>query len=252
MFASRSSARKVSVATVAMAGLILLAWLVRKATIRPDLAMANGDAAFSLILVSLAGWIVYRGTVARRRAENALRASEEAFRLFAEGVREYAIILLDCQGNVISWNAGAERLKGFKAEEIIGRSFSTFYPPEDVAAGKPALELKVAAEQGRWEGNGWRLRAKGKPFWANVLITALKDDAGNLRGFSKLTRDITERQQAEEVLLKAGALQRAIFESANFSSIERQFLRRSPRTPRVSFRSSTSVPSACWATRRPK
>ena len=181
--------------------------------------MAGGEAAFSLVLVSLAGWFVYRGAVARRRAEDALRASEEAFRLFAEGVREYAIISLDREGGVMNWNAGAERVQGFKAEEIIGRSFAVFYTPEDAAAGKPALELKTAAELGRWEGDGWRMRGKGVPFWANVLITALRDDAGNLRGFSKLTRDITERKQGEEALLKAGALQRAIFDSANFSSI---------------------------------
>jgi PAS domain S-box-containing protein len=162
---------------------------------------------------------VARNITGRKQVEVALRESEERFRLLVEGVQEYAIILLDLEGHVVSWNAGAERLKGYKAEEIIGRSFSMFYPPEDIAAGKPAMELKSAAEQGRWEDEGWRVRADGTRFWANVLITALKDDAGNLRGFSKLTRDITERKQAEEALLKAGALQRAIFDSANFSSI---------------------------------
>jgi PAS domain S-box-containing protein len=120
---------------------------------------------------------------------------------------------------VVSWNAGAERVKGYKTEEIVGRSFSVFYPPEEVATGKPAMELKLAGEQGRWEGEGWRIRADGTRFWANALITALKDDAGNLHGFSKLTRDVTERKQAEEALFKAGALQRAIFNSAHFSSI---------------------------------
>ena len=162
---------------------------------------------------------VARNITGRKQAEVALRESEERFRLLVEGVHEYAIILLDREGRVASWNAGAERIKGYKAEEIIGRSFSVFYPPEDVAAGKPAMELKLAAEQGRWEDEGWRVRADGTRFWANVLITALKDDAGNLRGFSKLTRDITDRKQAEDTLVKAGALQNAIFNSANFSSI---------------------------------
>jgi PAS domain S-box-containing protein len=162
---------------------------------------------------------VARDITGRKRVEVALRESEERFRLLVEGVHEYAIILLDLDGRVVSWNAGAERLKGYKAEEIIGRSFCVFYPPDDIAAGKPTMELKLAAELGRWEDEGWRVRADGARFWANVLITALKDDAGNLRGFSKLTRDITERKQAEEALLKAGALQNAIFNSANFSSI---------------------------------
>jgi PAS domain S-box-containing protein len=162
---------------------------------------------------------VARDITGRKRDADALRDSEERFRLLVEGVHDYAIILLDPEGNVVSWNAGAERLKGHKAAEIIGRPFSVFYQPEDIAAGEPAMELKVAAEKGRWEGEGWRVRADGTRFWANVLITALKDDAGNLRGYSKLTRDISERKQAEEALLKAGALQRAIFNSAHFSSI---------------------------------
>jgi PAS domain S-box-containing protein len=162
---------------------------------------------------------VVRDITERMKAQESLRESEERFRLLVDGVHEYALILLDREGNVVSWNAGAERVKGYKAEEIIGRSFSVLYPPEDVAAGKPAMELKLATEQGRWEDEGWRVRADGTRFWATVLITALKDAAGNLRGFSKLTRDITERKVAEELLLKAGALQRAIFNSANFSSI---------------------------------
>jgi PAS domain S-box-containing protein len=162
------------------------------------------------------GRIIYRSCTARVRAERALRDSEERFRLFVDGVREYAIILLDCEGRVVNWNAAADRIEGYKTEEIIGRSFSVFYPPQD--AGMPAMELRLAAELGRWEGDGWRVRADGTRFWANVLITPLKDEAGNLRGFSKLMRDITERKRVEE-LLKAGALKSAIFNSANFSSI---------------------------------
>jgi PAS domain S-box-containing protein len=181
--------------------------------------MATGSAVLSVISALLAGRIIYRAAAARVWAEDALQESEERFRLFVEGVHEYAIVLLDPQGDVVNWNAGAERVKGYKAKEIIGRSFSVFYPPEDVAAGKPAMILKQAAEQGRVEDNGWRIRADGTRFWASVLITSLKDDAGKLRGFSKLTRDITERKHTEEALLQAGALQSAIFNSANFSSI---------------------------------
>jgi PAS domain S-box-containing protein len=208
-----------AIATVAMACFAVLGWTLGKSSTGYSIALATGGAAFSLLLVSRVGWAVYRGNAACVRAEDALRDSEERFRLFVEGVHEYAIILLDREGLVVSWNAGAERVKGFKSGQIIGRSFSVFYPPEDLAAGKPARELNLAAELGRWEGEGWRVRADGTRFWASVLITALKDNAGNLRGFSKLTRDITERKEAEEALLRAGALQRAIFNSANFSSI---------------------------------
>jgi PAS domain S-box-containing protein len=204
-----------AIAASAMAGLTLLGWILGKSSDHSSLVLVTGGVGFFLILGSL-GAIIYRGAAARVWAEDALGDSEERFRLFVEGATEYAIILLDREGCVVNWNAGAERIKGFKSEEIIGRSFSVFYPPEDVVAGKPAMELKLAAEQGRWEGDGWRVRADGTRFWANVMLTALKDDAGNLRGFSKLTRDITERNQA---LLKAGALQSAIFNSANFSSI---------------------------------
>ncbi len=219
MSATRSSARLMVLAGATVASLILVGWMLGDAGRQRSIALASTGAVLSLALVVLVGWIVHRETLARARAEDALRDSEDRFRLFAEGVHEYAIILLDQQGRVVSWNAGAERMKGFKSEEILGRSFAAFYTPEEVAAGNPVRELKLAAEQGRWEGDGWRVRANGTRFWANVLITALKDDAGNLRGFSKLTRDITARKQLEEGLFKAGALQRAIFNSANFSSI---------------------------------
>ena len=214
----RVRSKSLLMAIAASICLTLLGWMGNS---RADssFALTAGGAALSVLLICLVGWMSYREAMERVRAENALCESEERFHLFVEGVHEYAIILLDRDGMVASWNAGAERIKGYKAEEILGRSFSTFYPPEEVAAGKPARELKLAAEQGRWEGDGWRLRADGTRFWANVLITALKDEAGHLRGFSKLTRDITERKEAEEALLKAEALQNAIFNSANFSSI---------------------------------
>jgi PAS domain S-box-containing protein len=136
----------------------------------------------------------------RRRAEEALRGSEERFGLLVGGVREYGIFLLDCNGDVASWNEGAQRIKGYKPAEIIGTHFSAFYPPEDVSAGKPAMELRRAAAEGRYEEEGWRVRKDGTRFWANVLITALRDPAGNLRGFSKLTRDLSERRLVDEQL----------------------------------------------------
>jgi PAS domain S-box-containing protein len=139
----------------------------------------------------------------RRRAEERLRESEERFRLMVASVKDYAIIMLDPEGNIISWNTGAERIKGWTADEIIGQNFRRFYPPEDIAAGKTEYELKVAAAEGTFEDYGWRVRKDGTRFWANVVITALRDPAGQLRGYSKVTRDITERKLAEEALRKA-------------------------------------------------
>jgi formate hydrogenlyase transcriptional activator len=144
---------------------------------------------------------VIRDITERKRAEEALRDSEERFRSLVEGVRDYAIFMLDPDGRVVSWNPGAERIKGYRAEEIIGQRFSRFFTREDIERGKPDEELKVAAAQGRFEEEGWRVRKDGSQFWANVVITALRDEAGRLRGFSKVTRDFTERKRAEEALL---------------------------------------------------
>jgi PAS domain S-box-containing protein len=141
---------------------------------------------------------ITRDLSARMQAEEALRRSEERFRLLVEGARDYAIFLLDPQGHVASWNPGAERINGYRADEIIGQSFSRFYPQEAFDRGWPAHELEVAQAEGRFEDEGWRVRKDGSQFWANVIITALRDEAGNLRGFSKITRDITERKNAEE------------------------------------------------------
>ena len=124
--------------------------------------------------------------------------SEDSFRLLVESVKDYAIVMLDPDGHVVSWNAGAERFKGYKAEEIIGKHFSCFYPAEAIERGVPEQELKAAAKDGRFEDEGWRVRKDGKQFWANVIISALRNKNGTLRGFSKVTRDLTERTQAEE------------------------------------------------------
>ncbi len=122
----------------------------------------------------------------------------EQLRLLVHGTTDYAIFRLDPAGYIVSWNPGAERLKGYKAEEIIGQHFSHFYPQEAIDRGWPAHELEVAQAVGRFEDEGWRVRKDGSQFWANVVITALRDEAGNLLGFSKITRDMTERKKAEE------------------------------------------------------
>jgi PAS domain S-box-containing protein len=137
--------------------------------------------------------------------ETALRESEERFRLLVEGTRDYAIFMLDTTGHIVSWNAGAERIKGYTHDEIIGRHFSTFYTEEDLADGKPARELKIAVATGKYEEEGWRLRMDGSRFWASVLITALWDKSGRLRGFGKVTRDLTERRRLEQNLLEKNA-----------------------------------------------
>ncbi|HWQ15667.1 MAG TPA: PAS domain S-box protein [Roseiflexaceae bacterium] len=135
----------------------------------------------------------------RLAVEERLRGSEERFRLLVEGVRDYAIFMLDPGGRVVSWNSGAERITGYRAEEAVGRHFSFFYPEEDVRGGKPARELKIAIAEGRYEEEGWCIRKDGSHFLAHLLVTPLYDEAGRLRGFGKVTRDITERKRAEDV-----------------------------------------------------
>ena len=143
-----------------------------------------------------------RDITERKRIEDALRDSEERFRLMASGIKDYANVMLDPEGFIVSWNEGGERLKGFRAEEIVGQHFSRFYSAEDIRKGLPAMELKQAKETGRFEGEGWRVRKDGSRFLANIVITALRDEKGKLRGFGKITRDITERRRAEEHLTK--------------------------------------------------
>ena len=142
--------------------------------------------------------------IERARLHQAERRSEERFRLLVEGVQDYAIFMLDPAGRVASWNAGAHRLKGYTAEDIIGESFARFYTPEDRADGLPERGLASASTEGRFHNAGWRLRKDGSLFWADVVITALRDeDDGHLLGFAKITRDLTERKRAEEALTAA-------------------------------------------------
>jgi PAS domain S-box-containing protein len=127
-----------------------------------------------------------------------LKRGEEVFRQMVHAVKDYGIFMLDPGGHVMTWNEGAERIKGFTARDIIGQHFSKFYPPEDLAAGKPAMELREATRVGRFEDVGWRVRKDGTRFWANVIITAVFDENGELRGFTKVTRDLTDQKLIEE------------------------------------------------------
>jgi PAS domain S-box-containing protein len=136
----------------------------------------------------------------RRETEERLRRTQEEFRLLVQGVTDYGLYMLDPEGHVTTWNAGAERIKGYAPEEIIGQHFSLFYTEEDRAVGLPAEALATAAREGRFEKEGWRVRKDGSRFWANVVVDSIRDPAGVLLGFAKITRDITERRAAEQQL----------------------------------------------------
>lgn len=144
---------------------------------------------------------ITRDITERRLAEDELHQSEERFRLLIDALRDYSLVMLSAEGIVISWNAAAQRLHGYSSEEIIGRHFSAFYPGDDVRGGKPDLELELALAEGRFEEEAWRVRADDTRFWANVVITPVRDAHGKLLGFAKITRDVTERRRAREELL---------------------------------------------------
>lgn len=148
-------------------------------------------------------YAVMRDQSERKQAEVAQRQNEELIRLSVESINDYAIIMLDLQGHIVSWNAGAERIKQYVDSEIIGRHVSCFYTQEDIELGKPQLGLEIAASQGRFEDEGWRVRKDGSMFWANIVITPLRNPEEQLLGFVRVTRDITERKLAEEALQRA-------------------------------------------------
>jgi PAS domain S-box-containing protein len=150
-----------------------------------------------LLIAAAAGWSIQSDSIERGVAEEALRDQEEKYRLLIDGVQDYSIFTLDPHGMVVSWNAGAERIKGYKADEIIGQNFSRFYLQNDIDQGKPKAELQVAAASGRSEVEHWRVRKDGSRFWANVVITAARNPSGGLLGFSEISRDISTRKETE-------------------------------------------------------
>src|SRR5687767_6898673 len=139
--------------------------------------------------------------------------SSDALRLLIDSTTDYAIFMLDPNGYIATWNAGAERIKGYTKDEIIGKHFSIFYPPEAIARDWPATELERAAKDGRIEDEGWRVRKDGTLFWANVVITALRDDDGRLIGYGKVSRDLTDRRRAEQELKESEERFRLIIDS---------------------------------------
>ena len=159
---------------------------------------------------------VTRDVTERRQAEEALRESEQRFRLLVHGVTDYAIYMLSPEGTVTNWNPGAERIKGYTQDEIVGSHFSRFYTEADRSAGIPVHALSTAAGTGRFEAEGWRVRKDGSRFWAHVVIDAIRDDAGQLVGFAKITRDLTEKKKADEALEAASV---ALFQAQKMESI---------------------------------
>jgi PAS domain S-box-containing protein len=146
---------------------------------------------------------LHEDIAARSRTERMLAESERRFRLMVESVVDYAIFMLDAEGRVASWNAGAQRIAGYEAHQIVGQHFSLFYPREDAERAKPQWELEVASAEGRFEEEGWRVRKDGSSYWANVVITAVRDDRGTLLGYAKVVRDLTERNRVEAELIRA-------------------------------------------------
>lgn len=172
---------------------------------KATMAVISCGGAVAVALVALAAWLIRRDIGSRNRSETALRLAEERFRLMIDGIRDYAIFMLDPTGHIAGWNPGAQRIKGYTAEEIVGQHFSRFYTPEDLEAGKPQRELEIATKTGRYEEEGWRVRKDGTRFWANVVISAARDESGTLRGFAKVTRDVSERKRAEDHIKKLNA-----------------------------------------------
>jgi PAS domain S-box-containing protein len=207
---------------------------------------------------------VTRDLTERRAGEEHLRRSEQRFRTLIDSVKDYAIFLLSTEGTVLSWNQGAQQLKGYTPSEIIGESFERFYPPEGRATGLPQHLLSIARTDGRVENEGWRVRKDGSRFWADVVITALRDEHGELIGYAKVTRDLTDRRQAENDRAARLAAERAADRMERLQvpppRWRRPFApnrppRSSPTSPRApseqpwpssAYRSRTARGSKCW------
>ncbi|MFI5293671.1 MAG: PAS domain S-box protein [Thermodesulfovibrionales bacterium] len=185
------------------------------------------DLSFLMRLEIFKGWffiavtavilyiVILRNIDAIRTSEEALRGSEERFRQLVQRITDYEIFMLDPSGHIVSWNIGAEKSKGYRPDEVLGKHHSLFFTAEDVRRGLPEMELKIAGDKGRFEDEGWRVRKDGSLFWASVVITTLRDEEGYLRGFSKVIRDITERKRAEETLRDSEEKYRIIAETAS-------------------------------------
>ena len=166
-------------------------------------------------------------TDATSKYEREKKAAQEAarrFQLLVESVKDYAIFILDPDGNIATWNPGAERIKGYKAAEIIGKHFSVFYSPEEAASGKCEEELDIAVHEGRFDEEGWRIRKDGSRLWANVTITPLRDEHGTLVGFAKVTRDLTERRQSELAMQHLMAEKAVLAEKARVQEFQERFI----------------------------
>jgi PAS domain S-box-containing protein len=190
-------------------------WQVRK----------NGSTFWASMVVTalhepdgqLAGFgVIVRDISDKRQAHEAVVESERRFRLLVRGVTDYAIFMLSPDGYITNWNLGAERIKGYTSAQAIGMHFSRFYTDEDAAAGVPQRGLDTAARRGKFETEGWRVRADGSRFWAHVFIDAIRDDEGNLVGFAKITRDVTEQRHAAELLQQTQA---ALFQAQKMEAI---------------------------------
>jgi PAS domain S-box-containing protein len=161
---------------------------------------------------------ITRDLTERKIAEEKLKRSEERYRLLVEQVEDYGIFMLDTEGNIVSWNEGAARINGYGASEILGKNFSIFYPREDLISQKPKWELEIAAKEGKYEEEGWRIRKNGNRFWTNVVITAIYDDEGKLFGYAKVTRDLTERKKAETELRESFEKHRLLAEELQLTN----------------------------------
>jgi PAS domain S-box-containing protein len=176
-------------------------------------ALIIGSAA-GLLIGAVIGWLARRNYAVGGRAEAALLECQERLRILVDGVQDYAMIMLDRHGKVLSWNAGAERIKGYKADEIIGRSFSHFYPQEDIDQGRPEEDLQIAAKNGRAAMERWRVRKDGSRFWATLVMRAARDSSGTLLGFAAISRDVSERKEAEKRLVKLADRYRGLLDAA--------------------------------------